>query len=105
MITFSTIKAALITNSLQSYAQILSSCCSCTSEGGDKTVRRKQKHAILGMAGFYSLVVLSKADLDNSNGNLLGQNGLASSTFFFNMFLNGLLTTWDRQLLQQKKYN
>lgn len=25
--------------------------------------------------------------------------------FFFNMFLNGLLTTWDRQLLQQKKYN
>lgn len=83
MITFSTIKAALITNSLQSCAQILSSCCSCTSEGGDKTVRRKQKHAILGMAGFYSLVVLSKADLDNSNGNLLGQNGLASSTFFF----------------------
>lgn len=48
--------------------------------------RRKQKHAILGMAGFYSLVVLSKADLDNSNGNLLGQNGLASSTFFLICF-------------------
>lgn len=49
-------------------------------------MRRKQKHAILGMAGFYSLVVLSKADLDNSNGNLLGQNGLASSTFFLICF-------------------
>lgn len=74
-IKFSTIKAALITNSLQSCAQILSSCCSCTSKGGEKRVRRrKEKHAILGIAGFYSLVVLLKAVLENSNGNLLGQH-------------------------------